>query len=393
MNGEKRLVPIWQLIVICAVVVVLAVVIVCAIVFASDIDPNQNDNNAALTGDNQTVYVTELGDSVSVGQKISPSVVFINNIVNYNQNNTLFNIFGYGYYNSSTGDNDTEEIVSSTGSGVIYSEDGYIITNYHVVEGADKISVTLYDGTEYLADVIGTDEVSDLAVLKIDAQGLTAAEFGDSDNLVIGEMAVAIGNPGGSDYQNSLTVGVVSGLNRYVASEGGSVISYIQTDAAINPGNSGGPLCNGSGQVIGINTVKISADAYEGMGFAIPSNTVLDICKQLIEDGSVARPGLGVGVYGEISKQMAYYYDLGIDYGIMIKPTAGGAAEKAGLEDYDIIIAVDGEKVESTSDLQEYLFTKNIGDTVTITVYRDGAQHDYQVVLEELQSSSTGSDQ
>ena len=157
--------------------------------------------------------------------------------------------------------------------------------------------MTLYNGNSYLAEVVGRDERSDLAVIKIEPnEELTVASFGDSDKLVVGETAIAIGNPGGENFTNSLTQGVISGLDRSVSTSDGTVLKVVQTDAAINPGNSGGALCNAKGEVIGINTIKIGMTGYEGMGFAIPSNDVLEICQQLIKAGKVVRPALGVGI-------------------------------------------------------------------------------------------------
>ena len=162
-------------------------------------------------------------------------------------------------------------------------------------------------------------------------------------------------------------------------------MTLVQTDAAINPGNSGGALCNGKGEVIGINTIKISSSNFEGMGFAIPSNTVLDICQQLMDNGKVSRPALQVGIYGDVTAQTAEYYGLSVDYGVMVKPQDGGAAAKAGMENGDIIIAIDGNKVETTTELQKYLYEKNIGDTAEITVNRDGKEVKLEVVLGELE--------
>ena len=196
--------------------------------------------------------------TISVGKNVSPAVVFISNI----QNMRSFGYYGWG---RSFGSQE-QEVVASTGSGVIYSAEGYIITNNHVVEGAERLSVTLFDGTSYLAEVIGRDERTDLAVIKIEPESeLTVATFGDSDKLVVGETAIAIGNPGGENFTNSLTQGVISGLDRSISTSDGTVLKVVQTDAAINPGNSGGALCNARGEVIGINTIKISMTGYEGM--------------------------------------------------------------------------------------------------------------------------------
>ena len=381
---EKRTVSLWQCIVISLIVAVIVAAVTGAVVSNNMQQSVSAEEDTQATVSSGQLTVAE-GNSISVSEKVSPSVVFISNIVD--ASNLYSSYFGFGNYNNfgSDSEDSEEDVVYSTGSGVIYSEDGYIITNNHVVSGADRVRVQLYDGTEYDATVVGTDEQSDLAVIKIDATGLTAADFADSDDIVVGEMAVAIGNPGGEEFVNSVTQGIISGVNRNVEVSEGQFMTLVQTDAAINPGNSGGALCNGDGEIIGINTIKISSSDFEGMGFAIPSNTVLDICNQLIENGKVIRPALQVGIYGEITAQIAQYYDLGIDYGILVHPTDGGAAANAGMEDGDVIIAIDGNRVETTSELQNYIYEKNIGDTVTVTVYRDGEELDCGVVLGELE--------
>ncbi len=381
---EKRTVSLWQCIVISLIVAVIVAAVTGAVVSNNMQQSVSAEEDTQATVSSGQLTVAE-GNSISVSEKVSPSVVFISNIVD--ASNLYSSYFGFGNYNNfgSDSEDSEEDVVYSTGSGVIYSEDGYIITNNHVVSGADRVRVQLYDGTEYDATVVGTDEQSDLAVIKIDATGLTAADFADSDDIVVGEMAVAIGNPGGEEFVNSVTQGIISGVNRNVEVSEGQFMTLVQTDAAINPGNSGGALCNGDGEIIGINTIKISSSDFEGMGFAIPSNTVLDICNQLIENGKVIRPALQVSIYGEITAQIAQYYDLGIDYGILVHPTDGGAAANAGMEDGDVIIAIDGNRVETTSELQNYIYEKNIGDTVTVTVYRDGEELDCDVVLGELE--------
>lgn len=337
-----------------------------------------NDKAQADTTTSVGTVAAAADDSIStinVGKSVSPAVVFISNI----QNVRSF----MGYYGWNSGQ--STEAVASTGSGVIYSADGYIITNNHVVEGAEKISVTLYNGDSYIAEVVGCDERTDLAVIKIEPdEKLTVASFGDSDELVVGEKAIAIGNPGGENFANSLTQGVISGLNRSVTTSDGTVLNVVQTDAAINPGNSGGALCNAKGEVIGINTIKISMTGYEGMGFAIPSNEVLDICKKLMADGKIARPALGVGILADVTPQIAYYNNLSVDYGVLVAPSAGGAAEKAGLKSYDIIVAIDDDEVKTYSELQSAIFDHEIGDVVKVTVVRSGEKLDFEVTLGEL---------
>jgi serine protease Do len=310
---------------------------------------------------------TETSQVSAVAEKVSDAVVGVTNIA-------AANSFRYGAMDMEPG----------AGSGVIISDDGYIVTNNHVVSGAKKLIVSLADGRELEAKLIAADSITDLAVIKIEANDLTAIEFGDSGQVLVGELAIAIGNPGGELFARSVTAGVVSGLNRIIMTNEGQQSSLIQTDAAINPGNSGGALVNGKGELIGINTVKISSTEYEGMGFAIPSNTVRDITNDLIQYQKVIRPALGVAIVGYITEQDAKYYGFSVDYGVMVVPTAGGQAQKAGMKAYDIIIAVDGQKVEDSIQLQELIFSKKVGEQVTVTVVRDNAQKDYTVTLGEL---------
>ena len=312
--GEKRTVTLFQSILM-GIVIAIVVGVVVGVVVSHNYEANGNaavDNTSAPATQVETKTVAADGSVASVGEAVSPSVVFISNLVK--SGNLYGGYFGYNAYGN--GQSADEDVVYSTGSGVIYSKDGYIITNNHVVEGADKVLVQLYDGTEYEAKVIGTDAQSDLAVIKIDAKDLQAANFADSDDLVVGETAIAIGNPGGADFVNSVTQGIISGLDRNVEVASGQFMTLIQTDAAINPGNSGGALCDINGNVIGINTIKISQTGFEGMGFAIPANTVLDICGQLMDNGKVSRPALQVGIYADITAQIAEYYDLPVEYGV-----------------------------------------------------------------------------
>ncbi|MBQ2887998.1 MAG: trypsin-like peptidase domain-containing protein [Firmicutes bacterium] len=369
----------------CVLLSSLASWAVCSFMLAGDnpatAAPMQSQT-AGDTANESTDVVNEWTDvdyqnhnAITVGKEVSPAVVFISNIQNVR---TFMHPYGWG-------GGQVTEAVASTGSGVIYSADGYIITNNHVVAGAEKISVTLYNGDSYIAEVVGTDERTDLAVIKIQPdEQLTVAEFGDSDKLVVGEVAIAIGNPGGENFANSLTQGVISGLDRSVSTSDGTVLTVLQTDAAINPGNSGGALCNAEGQVIGINTIKISMTGYEGMGFAIPSNDVLNICGQLMTNGKVTRPALGVDILADVTPQIAYYNDLSVDYGVLVMPTRGSAAEQAGLQAYDIVVAVDGVEISTYSELQSMIFAHEIGDAVVVTVVRGDGKLDLEVTLQEL---------
>ena len=258
----------------------------------------------------------------------------------------------------------------SQGSGIIMSEDGYIITNAHVVEGAMDLEVVLSTGETYDGVVIGSDTQTDLAVVKIEAENLTAAEFGNSDQLLVGERVVAIGNPGGLQFATSLTVGYVSALNREIAAgDAGYTIECIQTDAAINPGNSGGALINAYGQVVGINSAKIAMEGYEGMGFAIPINDAMPIATDIITNGKVTgRAMLGITAQ-QVQLEEAQYY--GTPLGLRIYSFVEGADIQAkGAKEGDIITHIQGKPVYSFNESAEILADYEPGDTVTITIYR-----------------------
>ncbi len=264
----------------------------------------------------------------------------------------------------------------AAGSGVIIDTLGNIVTNNHVVAGAQKIVVTLADGDEQEATVVGTDPRTDLALIKIKAnKRLTPVQFGDSEKLVVGEEVVAIGNPLGLRLARSVTAGIVSGLNRLVASEEGAVFRLIQTDAAINPGNSGGALVDLEGRLVGINTIKIAAQGFEGLGFAIPSNQVQSVVASLKKNGKVYRPVMGIRILGEITPDIASYYSLPVDYGVIIIPNPGGVAQRVGFQDYDIITRLDGQEVKTGMELQEKIFACKIGQKVKVDYIRISRQN------------------
>ncbi len=264
---------------------------------------------------------------------------------------------------------------NGVGSGVIYSSDGYIITNNHVAGNAKELVVTLNDGTEYPARLIGTDENTDIAVIKIDATGLVPAEFTPTDNIKVGEMAIAIGSPFG--LQQTVTVGVVSAIGRDVAVSSDSLpmVDLIQTDAAINPGNSGGALVNSDGKVLGINSMIYSTSGSNaGIGFAIPGDTALNIAKQLIENGVAKTPFIGIEM-GENTTDIKGVYIQSV--------TPGYPADKAGIKDGDIITAFDGTAVASPLDLVSEIITRNVGDQVTVSVNRNGQSVELILIIGE----------
>jgi serine protease Do len=269
------------------------------------------------------------------------------------------------------------------GSGVIFREDGYIVTNNHVVSGAKEIIVSLSDGRSLKGKLIGADELTDLAVVKVDGKDLPTAKFGDSDQIVVGEPAIAIGNPMGLEFRGSVTSGVVSAVNRTLDISD-KLVKLIQTDAAINPGNSGGALVNADGEVIGINSAKLAANGVEGMGFAIPTNTVQNIIDEIMNKGYVARPYLGVSVF-DPQTAGRYGYPLNIDKGVYVfQLSLNGPCGKAGLQRGDIILKVNDEEVNSVTDLRAKVASHKVGDTVKITFDRNGASRNVDVVLEEM---------
>jgi len=274
----------------------------------------------------------------------------------------------------------------SSGSGIILSEDGYIVTNAHVISGGDSIAVTLEDGTVYAAYLIGSDEFTDIAVIKIDAEGLPAAEFGNSNDVKVGETAVAIGNPTGQ-LMGTVTCGIISAVSRNIMINN-NMMELMQTDASINSGNSGGPLINKHGQVIGINSAKLSATGYEGIGFAIPINTVKPIVEELISRGYVSgRPVLGVSVR-EISQMASSFYD--IPRGLYINSVMSSSdAKEQGLSQGDVITHIGDERIYDLSSAVAARNTLKAGETIDIKVYRRGKTYSLSVVLSEQNLDNT----
>ena len=325
--------------------------------------PSTSNSSASVDLSEGELTITERAE------KVLPSTV---GIVSYIQNQQ--SIFG--------GE-------QSQGSGIIISADGYIVTNEHVISGATSIKVVLQDDSEYNATLVGSDERTDLAVLKIDATGLTPAEFGNSDQMQIGEQVIAIGNPGGLELAGTVTVGYVSAVNRSITTTNGNTVNCIQTDAAINPGNSGGALVNTYGQVIGINSQKIAATDYEGIGFAISINEAQPIINDLIQYGYV-RGRVVMGITMQMIDQTyaaIYGYQPGIG---VVSVEAGSPAEEAGLVAGDIITAIDGQSITTQEELNSLLEQYSPGDTITLTVYRQSVRGDGQELSMELAFAEAG---
>lgn len=325
---------------------------------------------SSVSGSNVNINIDETAESVveAVAKKVTPSVVGI-------RTTTSVRSF-FGSSNESTGE----------GSGVVYSADGYIITNYHVISGAvtnksgSKIEVftDTLDSDSYEATVVGYNISTDLAVIKINAKGLTPAEFSDSSKLKVGQYVITVGNPGGLEFMDSVTYGVISGLNRVVSSD--SDVKLIQTDAAINPGNSGGALVNTKGQLVGINSSKIVSEEFEGMGFAIPSNTVAEICKNIIEKQNDPEPYLGISVSEKYNSSVLKYY--GYPSGAVVSSVADGSpADNAGLAKGDIITEFGGTEITEYSMLESLLQKCKPGDQVSVKIYRSGRYYSTTVTV------------
>ena len=295
-----------------------------------------------------------------------------------------------------TNDEHSDSQISSEGSGVIYKKDGkyaYLVTNTHVISGAKKVDILLADGNKVPGEVVGSDVYSDIAVVRISAdKAKDVAEFGDSNQLTVGETAIAIGSPLGTDYANSVTQGIISsqGRNVNLKADNGQNISTraLQTDAAINPGNSGGPLINIQGQVIGITSSKISTNgqtSVEGMGFAIPANDVVNIIKQLEENGKVVRPALGIQMTDLANLSTSDLSKLKlpekISGGVIVRSTLDNMPASDKLQRYDVITKIDDTDIESTADLQSALYSHQIDDTIKVTFYRDGKQETTTIKL------------
>ena len=345
----------------------------------------QNQNQKVSTTATSTKTIAKNATATSAYNKVSDAVVSVLNFTKSSQ----------GSYQE-----------SSEGSGVIYKKtDGsaFIVTNNHVITGAAKIQVMLHSGKKVTATLVGKDAMTDLAVLKIDGTDVTTtAQFGDSSKITVGENVLAIGSPLGSEYASSVTQGIISAKKRLVETTsengqnyGGSTV--IQTDAAINPGNSGGPLINFAGQVIGINSMKLSTSSsgtsVEGMGFAIPSDQVVDIVNKLVKDGKVTRPAIGISlinlseVTASEQKSTLKIPDSVTGGVVVMSLTNNGPADKAGLKKYDVIVGINGKKVSSQADLREELYKHSLGDTITLTYYHQDTKQTVKVKLTQKLAS------
>ena len=381
--GKSILLPFVSGVVGCAVVVGTCFGVPS--IRSSILGTENSTTNSSSNSSNTSGYVSQTSLSnysdtaIYAANKILPSIVGIT--VEYNVN-SLISMFG---------NRNQTNTATATGSGIIISEDGYILTNNHIVStssdedyyevsSATKITVKLFnDDTEYEAKIVGTDEQTDLAVIKIDKNNLPKAEFADSDSIKVGEFAMAVGNPLG--MESSITCGVISAVNRKITDSDGKTYTLIQTDAAINAGNSGGALVNSEGQVIGINTLKLQGEGIEGMGFAIPINSTEDITSQLIQYSKVRRPYIGITGM-DLNEDIAKANNLVV--GVYVKAVDDfSAAEKGGVKPGDVIIEADGQKITTMDELNEIKNKHQIGDTMTLKVNRDGQERELTITLAE----------
>ncbi len=327
---------------------------------------------------------------VDIAERTNPTVVTVNTRQTVRQRQqSPFSLF----FNDPRFDQEREFQRRGLGSGVIVSEDGFIITNYHVIDNADEIKIALYNGDELDAEIVGTDPASDIAVLKVHSNGLRAIPLGNSDNLRVGEMVFAIGSPLSADLANTVSMGIVSasgrtavGLNQFE--------NYIQTDAAINPGNSGGPLINVDGELVGINTAIASrSGGSQGIGFAIPVNMARNVMESLITDGRVARGYLGLAWGGDVDQTMARALGMSTPRGFVVGEIVSGApADKAGLKEGDVVVKLNGNQIRDFNDFRITIANTQPGSEVELEIFRDGESKQFNVVLGELDAEELASD-
>jgi len=355
---------------------------------------SQKQNSGTTT--TTTVSKTAVKNENSITQAVDKVKDAVVSIITYSGNSQS------SFVGSDDTDTDSNtEQVNSEGSGVIYKKDdnnAYLVTNTHVINGAKKLDIRLADGTKVPGEIVGSDTYSDIAVVKISSEKVsTVAEFGDSSQLAVGETAIAIGSPLGSEYANTVTQGIVSSLNRHVSlkSEDGQAISTnaIQTDTAINPGNSGGPLINIQGEVIGITSSKIASNggtSVEGLGFAIPANDVKNIIKQLEKDGKVTRPALGIHMVNLTNLSTTDLQKLklpdNVTSGVAVRSVQKNMPANGHLQQYDVITKIDDTKISSTTELQNALYSHSIGDEMTVTYYRNGKEETTKIKLDKSTS-------
>ena len=358
--------------------------------------PTQASESNVTTTKTSTAAANTNNDISKVVENVKNAVVSVINKQASGRNSL------YGTQQQQQQSND-ELTTASEGSGVIYKKENgyaYIVTNNHVIANSQELEVLLADGTREKAELVGSDQWTDLAVIRIPADKVsTVAEFANSDEVKAGQTAIAIGSPLGSEFATSVTQGIVSANNRPVPTDVDGdgqqdwIVNAIQTDAAINPGNSGGALINSAGQVIGINSMKISKSSVEGMGFAIPSNEVVSIINELEKNGKIVRPALGISMVNlsNVNSQAVNQLNLPKDVksGVVVAEVSSkGSAKAAGLQPYDVIVEMDGQKVEGTQNLRKILYSHKVGDKLEVTYYRNGQKQTTTVSLTETNNPS-----
>ncbi|HBU91186.1 MAG TPA: serine protease [Bacillus pumilus] len=367
------------------------------------VSTNDTSANSSKT---TAVQTSHSSNSISsMVENVSPAIVGITNYQAQSQTDTNFGDFNTPFDESQQNKSSQEE-KTGTGSGVIFKKSGskaYVLTNNHVIEGANKLTISLHDGKTAKGKLVGADPLTDLAVVEISSNQVTkVAALGDSSSLRAGETVIAIGNPLGEDLSRTVTQGIVSGVDRTVSmntSAGESNINVIQTDAAINPGNSGGPLLTTNGKVVGITSMKISETGVEGIGFALPINDVKPIADQLLAKGKIERPYIGISmldleqVPDVYQKETLGLKNSQLDQGVYVKEIAAGSpAAKAGLKSEDVITAINGKQIKTGSELRHELYTNTkIGDTVSITLIQNGKEETKKVTLTQTESKQVSS--
>ena len=370
-TNKKKSMPLPVIIIIVALITGVITSAMTYYIFKSKLGLTRN---SASNGNSGVKYEIQQIDNpvVAIAKNVGPSVVDVK------VKSTTQGMFGL-LQNS-----------DSEGSGIIYTDDGYIITNYHVISTAinnstAKITVILPNTSDEIdAKIVGYDKVTDLSVLKIEKTGLQKATFGKSSDVQVGELAVAIGNPLGENFASTVTGGYISAVNRKITTDG-RTYNLLQTDAAINPGNSGGALANSKGEVIGINSVKVAEEGVEGMGFAIPTDDAIPIIDQLIKNKKISRPYIGIAGF-DLDQDTAKQYNL-VEGIYVSEVQAGSPAQQAGIQKGDIITQIDGKDAKTMDNLNSYKNTKNVGDKVTLKVYRQSKYVDIQLTL--LEDTST----
>jgi len=361
---------------------------------------SSSDTGVTTTAAPVSTDVTNVNISDGITQVVKKTSGAVFPVLNYQTSSQYsFGGFGSGYGGGSDGSGQDQE--EAVGTSVLFKKDSsnaYLVTNNHVIEGANKVEIVTASGKHITAQIVGADPYTDLAVLKVSASAvanITPLSFANSDDIEIGEPVVAIGTPEGLEFQDSVTSGIVSGNQRIMpvqdpnTQETLNYQSVIQTDAAINPGNSGGPLLDLQGDVIGINSSKIVDPSVQGMGFAIPSNTVITIVNQILQTGHAVHPAIGIEGYELDTVPQSYWPNVPVNYGIYVRTVTSSQAQAAGIKAGDVIVGINGTTVRTLADLREVLFKLSPGQTVQVQLYRGSKKMTVTEKIGTLQPSSS----